>query len=180
MMSLISIYVIKISVYIDMEKKGISISLFQKLPHCQIATKHLQRKTDSLRWRISLYVLFVFHRNKSSAWTTRCSRCSAVNTCSINHTNSIHFFKSSDRMRWTMVFSIHILCAIILQLTRRSSFKSAATRPTFSFVFVVPGLPLCSVSSIDSSLAANRLCPRNTVARDTYTTVREFCDFTNF
>ncbi len=37
----------------------------------------------------------------------------------------------------------------------------------FSFVFVVPSLPLHSVSSIDSSHTANLLCHRNTIAHDT-------------
>ncbi len=43
---------------------------------------------------------------KSFVWTTRCSRCSAVNKCDTNRAHSFHFFKSSNRMRWTMVLGI--------------------------------------------------------------------------
>ncbi len=64
-------------------------------------------------------------------------------------------------------FQYPVLSAIILQLAWQSSFKTAATRAIFSFVFIVPSLsfPLCSVSSVDSSHATNRLCHRNTIAR---------------
>ncbi len=54
---------------------------------------------------------------KSFAWTTRCSRCSAVNTCGTNRAHSFCFFKSSDRMQWTMVFGIpySLLTSVVLQ-----------------------------------------------------------------
>ncbi len=65
-------------------------------------------------------------------------------------------------------FRYRILPAIILQIARRSSFKTGATRATMLlFVFVVPSLPLYSASSIESSLATNQLCHQNTVARST-------------
>ncbi len=60
-----------------------------------------------------------------------------------------------------------VLSAIIVQLARQLSFKTAATRVLFLFIFVVSGLPLCTASSIDSSPAENRLCHRNTVACNT-------------
>ncbi len=50
-------------------------------------------------------------------------------------------------------FRYPVLPDIILQLARWSSFKTAATRAMFLFVFVVPGLPPWSVSSINSKLA---------------------------
>ncbi len=64
-------------------------------------------------------------------------------------------------------FRYAVLSAIILQLARWSSFKTGATRAIFLFVFVVPGLPLCFASLIDSSPAANHLCHQNTIACDT-------------
>ncbi len=63
-------------------------------------------------------------------------------------------------------FRYPVLSAIILQLVRRLSFKTTATQAMFLLVFVVPGLPLHSTSSIDSSPAADRLCYKNTVACD--------------
>ncbi len=64
-------------------------------------------------------------------------------------------------------FQYPVLSAIILQLARWSSFKTAATYVMFLFVFVVPGLPLCSASSVDSTSAKNWLCHQSTIAGDT-------------
>ncbi len=75
------------------------------------------------------------------------------------------FFKSSDRM-WERWFLVSRTLRIILQLARRPSFKTAATRSMSSFVFVVPSLPLHSVSSINSSPTANWLYHRNTIAHN--------------
>ncbi len=58
-------------------------------------------------------------------------------------------------------------CTIILQLALWSSFKTAATRVMFSFVFVVLSLPLHSASSINSSTTTNWLCHQNSVPRNT-------------
>ncbi len=60
-----------------------------------------------------------------------------------------------------------VLFAIILQLARWLSFKTAATWVMFLFVFIVPGLPLCSASSVDSTPAKNWLCHQSTIAGDT-------------
>ncbi len=104
---------------------------------------------------------------KCFTWTTRCSRCSAVNACGTNSAHSFRFFKSSNRMQRTMVSGVPVLSTIVLQLARRSSFKTAAIRAMFSFVFVVPILPFHSASSIDSWPATNFLCHQNTIARNT-------------
>ncbi len=77
---------------------------------------------------------------KSFAWATGCSHCSAVNTCGTNRAHSFHFFKSSDRMRWTMVFGIPILSTIIPQVARRLSFKNAFTNIFHIFAIVNPAL----------------------------------------
>ncbi len=42
---------------------------------------------------------------KPFAWTTHCFHCSAINTCGTNRVHSFRFFKSSDTMWRTMVFS---------------------------------------------------------------------------
>ncbi len=91
-------------------------------------------------------------------------------------------------------FRYPILSAIILQLAWGSSFKAAATQAMLTFVFAVPGLPLCSASSIDSSPTANRLCSassihsspttnrlchRNTVARDTCESLNAFTNISH-
>ncbi len=49
-----------------------------------------------------------------------------------------------------------VLSAIILQLVWRLSFKTAATRAMFLLIFIVPGLPLRSASSIYSSPTTNQ------------------------
>ncbi len=75
------------------------------------------------------------------------------------------FFQQTEcGERW---FLVSVLFAIILQLARQSSFKTAATRAMFLFVFVIPSLRLHSASSINFSPAANWLCHQNTVTRDT-------------
>ncbi len=116
---------------------------------------------------------------KSFAWTTRCSHCSAVNTCGTNCAHSFRFFKLSDRMWWTMVFGIPILSAIILQLAWWSFYKTAAPWAIFSFVFVVPSLPLHSMSSVDFSSVANWLCHWNTISCDTDESPNAFTNILN-
>ncbi len=106
-------------------------------------------------------------RVKSFVWTMHCSHCSAINACGTNCAYSFHIFKSSVRMRWTMVFAIPVLSAIILQLTWRLSFKTAVMRVMFLFVFVVPIFLPYSASLIDSSPTANQLWHQNIVSRDT-------------
>ncbi len=104
---------------------------------------------------------------KSFAWTTRCfplfcyqrmqhKLCAQFSFFLIIRQNAVN-----DGFFW-----YPILSAIILQLARQSSFKTAATRAMFLFVFVVRGLPLQSASSVDSSPPANQLYHQNTLARN--------------
>ncbi len=124
-------------------------------------------------------IFWKFPRRHQPTLRHCCSCCSAVNAGGTNRAHSFRSFKSSDKMRWMMVFGIPILSAIILQLIRWPSFKTAATRAMFSFVFIVPGLRLHFASSIDYSPATNWLCHRNTIARDmdkslnTYTNISQ-------
>ncbi len=103
---------------------------------------------------------------KSFAWTTRCSHCSAVNAFGTNRTHSFHFFKSSDRMQWTMVFGI--LYSLLLFYNWHGGRPSEQLHQSVVFVhFHCSGFPLHSVSSTNFSPAANWACHRNTVAHDT-------------
>ncbi len=104
---------------------------------------------------------------KSFECAKLCSHCSAVNTCGTNRAHSFHFFQIFRQNVVNDGFWYLVLCAVILQPARQSSFKTTATRVMFLSIFVVPGLPLCSVSSVDSSPATNQLCHRKTVACDT-------------
>ncbi len=68
-----------------------------------------------------------------------------------------------------LVFSIPLLSTIIstsVMVVLQNSCYPSVVFMMFSFIFIVPGLPLYSMSSIDSSPAANRLCHRNTVTRN--------------
>ncbi len=66
-----------------------------------------------------------------------------------------------------------VLSGIILQLAQLSSFKTAVTWVMFSFIFVVPGLPLDSPSLINCSSATNWLCYR--VTKRFYKHFPRFC-----
>ncbi len=101
---------------------------------------------------------------KSSAWTTHCSHCSAVNACGTNHAQNFVFsnHRTECGERWfsvsrTLRYHPITSTAVVLQNSYHPS----------GDVFVVPSLPLLFASSIDSSPTANRLCHQNTVTRDT-------------
>ncbi len=106
---------------------------------------------------------------KSFAWTTNntpfplfCCQCVWRKSCT-----QFSFFQSIRQNAVNGGFRYSVLSTIILQLAQRLFFKTMATRAMFLFVFVVPSLPLHSVSSFNFSPAPNRLCYQNTVTRDT-------------
>ncbi len=79
----------------------------------------------------------------SFAKTKRGSHCSVVNAWGTNRAHSFYFFQIIRQNAVNDGFWYPVLSHIILKLAWWSSFKTAATRATFSFVFIVPGLLLC-------------------------------------
>ncbi len=110
----------------------------------------IDRKLKKLCWVKSLFinVSYLLSQMFKPHWTC-CSHCSVVKVCSPQGKHSF-FFKSTCKIRWTIVLRILALSTIILQLTRQSFFKTCSTLATFSNIFLFVDPPLLSSSVTNS------------------------------
>ncbi len=108
----------------------VPLQLHFQLQQCKIVLRNQIRR---VRWIV-----------KPFAWTTRCSHCSAINTCGTNRVHSFRFFKSSDRIWRTMVFSTRTL--LYYPTTSTVVVFQNSCHPSDVFIhfhYPFPSAPLC-------------------------------------